>query len=134
LHSNSQKRNSRFGFTLLETMISLGVLGLVLAASYSIATRSMVAQSRTDTAHLEAAMARAILEEYIVTYPLLGQNGIYQNKWHWSVSEAVQPPITSTNFDRYFDLIKITATVVEQENRSPSYSLSTVVTRRAEGS
>lgn len=131
LPSSKPKRSHRAGFTILEAMLAFAVLGIVLASVYTISIRSFRHQTDALSDYELSAMARAVLDEYVVTYPAMESSGTYEDRWSWIISEEPQPPLKPTSLDQHFSFVKITASVwvVETDNRP--HELSTVVARRA---
>ena len=112
-------------------MVAFGILGMMLAAAYTTSVRSLRAQNSAIQQHQMTTMARAILDEYIVTYPSMASQGTYKGVWKWSVEEQAATVLETTQYDRFFQFVRVTATVANATSETEPVSLSTVVARRA---
>ena len=121
------------GFTLLEAMLAFAVLGMVLATTYTISVRSIRQQMEARQDYDLTIMARAILDEYVQTYPQMQKSGTYKNTWDWQISEEPQEVLVRTDYDYYYRFIRITVRVEKKETGGKAYSLFTVIARRAPG-
>lgn len=131
--SDRLSRSHSAGFTLLEAMLAFAMLGMVLAATYSLSVRSMRQQIEVRQDYELTAMARAILDEYVLTYPTMPTSGTYKDVWDWQITEAPQDVLEPTDYDYYFEFVRITALVEKKRSDSAPIELSTVVARRAPG-
>jgi len=107
------------------------VLGVALASVYAVAFNILDQQTKTRLVAERTAFARAMLDEYVATWPDTPQSGVYADIWEWRIEERPQPRLTPTALDRYFDFQKLTITVRDSGGES---NLSTVIARRVEGS
>jgi len=121
------------GFTLLEAMLAFTMLGMVLATTYSLSVRSMRQQIDARQQYELTAMAHAVLTEYILTYPAMPTSGTYKNMWDWKITETPQGVLEPTDFDHYFEFVRVTAYVTEKASQVNPFELSTVMARRAPG-
>jgi len=133
LLSNPLPRSRSAGFTLLEAMLAFAMLGMVLTATYSLSIRSMRQQIEARQDYELTAMARALLDEYVLTYPVMPTSGTYKDVWDWRIIEAPQDVLEPTDYDYYFEFVRITALVRKKTFDSAPIELSTVVARRAPG-
>ena len=133
MHISNARRTPTRGFTLLESMLAFAVLGMVLAATYSLSVRSMVQQTKARQGYELTTMARAILDEYVLTYPKMSTSGTYKNTWEWHITEELQEVLEPTKYDHYFRFVKITAWVQKKITGEVTYELFTVIARRAPG-
>lgn len=125
-------RSAQSGLTMIEAMLAFVILVMVLVAAYGLIARNMTVQSSAKARYEMTAMARAVLDEYVVTYPRMEAEGTYGDFWQWSVTEELAPRLMDTDMDRYFRFLKITVTVSENDSDRPPVTLSTVLARRAE--
>ena len=114
-------------------MLAFAMLGMVLAVTYSLSVRSMRQQIEVREEYELTAMARALLDEYVLTYPAMPTSGIYKDAWVWRITEAPQDVLEPTDYDYYFEFVRITALVKKKTSNSVPLELSTVVARRAPG-
>ena len=133
LPSDRSQRSRTAGFTLLEAMLAFAMLGMVLAATYNLSVRAMRHQIEAGEDYELTAMARALLDEYVLTYPAMPTSGTYKDVWEWWIAEAQQPVLDATEYDHYFEFVRITALVKKKSSTSAPLELSTVVARRAPG-
>ena len=133
LHIKRICRAPAHGFTLLEAILAFAVLGMVLAATYSLSVQYMRQQIEAQQDYELTTMARALLDEYTLTYPMMPTSGTYKNAWEWQITEASQEGLASTNFDHHFRFVRITARVKKKETDGTPYELFTVIARRALG-
>ncbi len=131
--SDRPSRSRTGGFTLLEVMLAFAMLGMVLAATYSLSVRSMRQQIEARQDYELTAMARALLDEYVLTYPAMPTSGTYKDTWDWRITEAPQDVLEPTDYDYYFEFVRITALVKKKMSDSAPIELSTAVARRAPG-
>lgn len=125
-------RNPKHGFSLLETMLATAILSLVLGATYTLVGRTLNAQAVASQTYQMTSLARAILDEYTVTYPDLDRVGTYRNHWKWQIEEQKHAPLAATEFDRFFEFVEISVSIVPLNSRSQTpVELSTVIARRA---
>lgn len=103
---------------------------MVLATTYRLSISNVRQQVETKQEYQLAKMARALLDEYVVTYPTMSKTGIYKNMWSWRISETPQEVLEPTDYDHYFSFVRITVEVTPQEGTGQPLSLSTVVARR----
>ncbi|WP_282092530.1 PulJ/GspJ family protein [Epibacterium ulvae] len=129
--SKKPLRSSNAGLTLLEVMLAFAIMGMVLATSYSLSIRLMSQQISTQEEYELSVVARAVLEEYILTYPKMPMFGSYENTWDWRIEEKPQEVLEPTDYDYYFEFIHITAQIRKRNSNTRNLGLSTVVARRA---
>lgn len=131
--SDPTDRNNRSGFTLLESVLAFAALAIVLTSLYTLTAGAFQRQIEAEADFESAAMARAVLEEYVATYPAMPKVGTYADRWDWQISETPADGLRPTRMDKYFAFIRITAEVrrTGAEGETP-YSLSTIVARRGD--
>lgn len=122
------KRKAQAGFTLLEAMLSFSIAAFVLTGVYTLSIQSLGRKADSASLYERTAFARAILDEYIVTYPEMANSGSYHGHWNWRIIESEATPVLQSDFDAYFKFIKITAEVSDQANNQTR--LSRIVARR----
>lgn len=128
-----KQRASTAGSILLEAMLAFVVLGMVLTATYSLSVRSMKQQIQARQDYDLTAMAQAILDEYVITYATMPKVGTYKDTWDWRITEASQEVLEPTDYDYYFQFVRITVIVKKKVSNEKSLALSTVVARRGPG-
>lgn len=131
--SDAPSRGKTRGFSLLEAVLSFAVLGIVLGATYTLSTRSMRHQINAQKDYEQTIMARALLDEYVLTYPAMPNSGVYKNVWQWRIVESPYRPSVPTSQDVFFEYVTVTARTSRIDAPSRSVELSTVVARRAPG-
>jgi prepilin-type N-terminal cleavage/methylation domain-containing protein len=123
-------RRRSTGLSLIEVIVSLAVFSIGMVAVYNAAAGTYSRQSNVSAKHSKTIMARAILEEYTLTYPTMERSGVYKNKWQWSVEES---PYLSEGMDVPQDklrLVQVSVKVWSADTEVPKpISLETVVTR-----
>ena len=123
-------RSQKTGFSLLECMLAFAAAGIILSGVYTVAIRSSQQQIHAEQDYAAHAMARAILDEYTLTYPAMQRSGTYRSQWVWLINEESIKPIQPTEFDTYFNFVKVTATVNNDDTGSTA-QLKTIVARRS---
>lgn len=131
LRSKRDKRRRNLGFSLLETMIAFAVLSMVLVAVFNVSSRLLGQQSDAKIDYENAAMAKFLLDEYVVTFPDFPASGTYKGKWHWRILETEEQVQQKTEFDHYFDFVRVTTEVTNNIDNKEPYRLFTVIARRA---
>ena len=129
--SPAKVRCRKLGFTLFEVLLALAAIALVLSAGYQIASWSLTAKVAAERRYEMTAMGRAILDEYVVTYPAMEPSGLYADTWQWGVTEQLVEPLVPTEMDRHFKFREVTVTVSDLRTDLPPVILTTVVARRA---
>jgi type II secretory pathway pseudopilin PulG len=114
-------------------MLAFGLLGMVLAATYTLSVRSMRHQIEAKQNYELTSMARALLDEHVLTYPAMASSGTYKNTWDWQIKETPQAVLEPTQYDSYFRFVRITAKVKIGAANSEAFELFTVVARRGSG-
>lgn len=132
MHSSCGKRAGTSGFTLLEALVSIGILSIVVVSIYGLTARSLLAQKEAELRYELALVAQGVLDEYIVTYPSMVQNGQYAGQWEWEVFESDAEPLFRTDVDDLFRFVRVTVIVEHLIQTEFAYELSTVVARRGE--
>jgi len=108
-------------------MASLGmVLGMVYNVTTYLARKQMDAQAQYQL----TMMARAILDEYTVTYPKMRSSGVYKGIWEWEVTEAPQDVLEPTQLDSYFSFVNVSVSLRDIESGRELREFYTVVARR----
>jgi hypothetical protein len=118
-------RAHRSGFTLLESLLSFGMIALVIGAAYLAIIETIARQSRLSEDLKKARFARAILTEYTITWPEMAMTGELPPYYRWSVAEAPLPIQEIKGFH-------LTSTIVTVTIRSTSgapYQMSTAMIR-----
>lgn len=133
MNSPSEPRRNRAGFTLLETLLSLGLAGAVLILVYAGFSRALDLPERVRGAYYRTELARSLIEEAIVTYPDVEREGQIEDQWTWSIHVEEHPPIEPTRFDRDFQLLTIEAAVADTARPAQVTRLSVTVFRRRPG-
>lgn len=119
------------GFTLVETLVSLAVIGVVLTAVSTFFVRSMVITNLEGTRQAAVAVASAGMEQ------LRAVPGALTLSWLVSNAAATKVPMGTTTFTRTWDvpstasLIPATEHVTWTSNGCPnnacSYSATTLI-------
>lgn len=123
------KRHRNSGFTLLETLLALACAAIVLGAFYALTIQSSRSLQSAKQTYELSEVARAMLDEYIVTYPMMESKGNYGARWDWYVDERAYVPDHQTSQDHHFEFVEVTVTVSRKDlpNR---YSLSRAIALR----
>ncbi|WP_299749688.1 type II secretion system protein [uncultured Tateyamaria sp.] len=124
-------RPLRSGFTLLESMAAFAISAIALVALIAIVTQSVGGQATSTRQYADASFARAILEEYIVTYPRLPRKGMYKQVWQWTIIERPAERLRVSQFDSDFDLVEVAVRVTRVELPTSAFTLKRVVARRS---
>jgi len=113
-------------------MLSLAILGMVLAGVFTAASQSMAQLSLAQRNLSDSEMARALIEEYLVTFPAMASSGTYQETWQWQMKEEPANGLSLTTENETIKFVKITA-AVERLNfaQTRPFSLSVITARRA---
>lgn len=114
-------------------MLAFAMLGVVLVTTYSLSVRSIRQQIEARQGYELIEMARAVLDEYVLTYPEMRTSGSYKDTWDWQITEERQEALESTDYDYYFEFVRITAFVKRKASKNEPVELSTIVARRAPG-
>ena len=130
---NGLARNFRRGFTSFEVMVSVALLGLVLVTGYQITARIARHQADAVMDLEEIAMARAVLEEYTVTWPAMPRSGIYRDTWEWTITETLQPVLERSDYDELFEFIRVTVAIRRKNSDRDPVKYFMVMTKRREG-
>ena len=125
------KRSQTRGFILLDAMVAFAVLSILLVAVYTITTRSFSQQAEGYRIHEETLLARALLDEYVTTYPSMTRSGTYMRQWAWSVHEETEQALIPTETDHLFRFIRITVEVVPVGAQRDPTTLSQVIALKA---
>ena len=123
-------RRLQHGFTLLETLMALAVTSLILGAFYALTLQSSRGQSQAILTYEQSEFARALLDEYITTYPQMATTGNYMDTWTWQIREQPYTTEHQTSQDMYFDFVEVTARIATNGEAAESYRLSRIVARR----
>lgn len=123
------KRHRNSGFTLLETLLALACAAIVFGAFYALTIQSSRSLQSAKHTYELSEVARAILDEYIVTYPRMETKGSYDARWDWYVEERAYVPDQQTSQDHHFEFVGITVTVSRKDS-SNHYSLSRAIALR----
>ena len=130
LFSERTRRVRVQGFTLLETMIAMACLGIVLGSIYSLSTNLTRKQLEAKTEYELTMMARALLDEYVVTFPLMPTSGVYKDTWDWVIVENPQDVLEPTMHDHHFDFVAVSVHVKRRGSNQEAQEYYTVVARR----
>ncbi|WP_411053000.1 hypothetical protein [Tritonibacter sp. SIMBA_163] len=112
-------------------MIAFAVLSMLLVGVYTIVTRSFSQQAGAYRTHEEMLLARALLEEYVTTYPSMTRSGTYKRQWAWSVREEAEQALMPTEADHLFRFIRVTVEVLPVDAQRAPTTLSQVIARKA---
>ena len=133
MHSD-QTRSRVLGFSLLETILAFSILVVVLISIYSVVFGGFKRQTLAETQYELTMMARAVLDEYVVTYPEMPREGIYKDMWVWTITEERVEGLRPTSMDAYFEFFEIKAQVgLADAPQGTMQTLSTIVARRGPG-
>lgn len=125
------RRKKRRGFTLLEVVVALALLGMVLGSAYTISVNGFRQQDSALRDLERAVVARALLDEYSVTWPQMSTEGVYRGRWVWAITESSRPGLQPTELDRYFDFREVAVTVHRVGSENAGTTLTTVLARRS---
>lgn len=117
---------------MLEAMLAFVVAAMILSATYALVAQSLTAERKARLRHDMTALARALLDEYTITYPRMATLGRYRDSWDWTITEADVSGLRPTAMDRYFTFVEVTAQVELVDGSANPVTLSTVVARRAQ--
>ncbi len=131
LRSEKNRRSLVAGFTLLEAIMSLALVGVILGTIYNLSIRSLRVQVEAQQEHELAQMAKAVLDEYLLTYPRMASTGTYKNTWRWQIEERAEPYLEQPANDRVFEIIRVTVRVTRTEGTSEPFEMFTVTARKA---
>ena len=107
----------------------MGVLAISLTGLLVVISRSVSGQFESIQDYEITAMARTVLEEYVVTYPAMAKEGTYRDRWSWTITERPAERIRPSPYDPNFDLVEVRVSV-KALGRGDSVNLATVITRR----
>ena len=130
---NSTARRFRRGFTTLEAMISVALLGMFLVTAYEISARITRHQADAVVGFQDIAMARAVLDEYSVTYPEMLPSGTYKDTWEWKITETPQPALEPSEYDDLFEFIRVTVEIRRRHSERDPVHYFKVVSKRRQG-
>ncbi|MDA7425613.1 prepilin-type N-terminal cleavage/methylation domain-containing protein [Thalassococcus lentus] len=133
LRFDSQPRSNNRGFSLLETLLSMAAVSVVLVSVYSVSAGLIDRQAAAQRDLELAQVARALLDEYVVTFPLSDTAGTYKGTWDWFIREKPYVPDHKTEQDHLFRFVEVTAQVNRSGSTRAPYVLSTILARRAPG-
>jgi len=125
-------RSPRRGFTSFEVMISVALLGLVLVTGYQITSRLTRHQAEAVMGLEEIAMARAVLDEYTVTWPVMPRSGIYKDTWEWTITETPQPVLDRSDYDELFEFRRVSVEIRRKHSDRAPVQYFTVLSKRRE--
>jgi prepilin-type N-terminal cleavage/methylation domain-containing protein len=130
----SRRCNSRAGFTLLECMVAFAAASIILVVSISVIVEGLSKQAAGEREVLALALARALLDEYVHTYPLMASSGVYSEKWAWYIEEKRVRGLRETMLDERFEFVEVTSFVsLFGSPGETAFSLSAVVARAQAG-
>lgn len=132
MRSKPRLRSKTSGFSLLEALIAMSLLSFVLGITYTVALRSIQQQNSARVNYELLAMARAVLDEYVATYPTTPMSGSYKGTWVWRITETKIDPVLESEFNRFYQFVDIEIEVSRDGLNETSQSLSQVVSRRAQ--
>ncbi|WP_424831383.1 type IV pilus modification PilV family protein [Ruegeria sp.] len=130
---DSSQRKCDRGFSLLEVMIAMACVGLLLTTIYNMSVSLTRKQAEAWMSYENTAMARALLDEFVTTYPQMPTSGNYKSKWDWRITEEMQPASETTEFDNNIELIRVTVEVRRVGAVQDPFYSSVVVSRRNGG-
>ena len=119
-----QRTQSR-GFTLLEAMVAMALLGIVLTTVYSVSANFTRRQADARNEYELTMMARALLDEYRITYPEMATSGVYKGTWEWWISEQPQAVLEPTPYDSHFQFVKISVKIKRKQSTQPTKDYQT---------
>lgn len=126
------QRQRQLGFTLIEAVISFAILGLILTGLFSIGLRAVTAEDRAQAKFERLEVARAVLDEYLITKGANGTTGEIGNRWAWAVTERGAGPPQKTSQDHHFRFLRVEIAVWPvTETKDQAETLSSVIARRA---
>ncbi|WP_425339668.1 type II secretion system protein [Parasedimentitalea huanghaiensis] len=126
-------RSRSSGFTLLEAMLAMAILGMVLAGIFTVTSRSLSQLGLATRELNDSEMARALLDEYLGTYPEMPASGTYQGAWSWQVREEQTIGLQPSQMDESISFIRVTVTVERLNSRlATPLSLTATTARRPE--
>lgn len=108
----------------------MACVGLVIVTLYNTTSRLSRKQSDALRDYEQTLLARALLDEYRATYPLMPSYGTYKDTWDWQITEQPQNVLKPTRFDHHFELVLLTAVVSNLGSQKRSVAVNTVVARR----
>ena len=129
-----EMRKKTAGFTLFEAVLTMAGLSIMLVGIYIFLFKAFERQLAAQQDYELASMARAILDEYVATYPNMPRTGIYREAWAWEVSEAEVQPLQPSELNKYFRFIEVTSHVWPADQPDAGdRTMSTVMARRGDG-
>ena len=99
------------GFALLETLIAFLIATLFIILSYQAIVLNSTRQHRALQEYWQSEMGRAVLEEYVGSYPYAEKSGIFQDHWVWTITEVSVQPLVASTFDRQIEYSEIMVSV-----------------------
>ena len=111
----------------------MAAVSVVLVSVYSVSAGLMDRQAKAQRDLELAQVARALLDEYVVTFPQSDTSGTYKDTWDWLIRETPYVPEHKTEHDHLFRFVEVTAEVKRSGSTRAPYALSTIVARRAPG-
>jgi general secretion pathway protein I len=131
MRTNSADRTGTAGFTLIEILVALALLGLVIGAIASVLSNSAHGYAAADNVQTALSLAEEKLETAGVTGPLrVGQTeGRFDERFAWrvAVTSYRDRPASSDTQPDGFGLFRIEVTVGWREGvRDSQVALSTV--------
>lgn len=105
------KREPDAGFTLLESLLAIVLAALILGSVYSSTSRALKMQADAVAKHEMKLVARAVMDEYLVTYPSTDRPSALGDLWSWTITERAINPEQPSPDDKFFDYFKVAVTV-----------------------
>ena len=107
-------RNRRKGILTLEALTALTILAVVLVAGWTALSRALAVAGRAEQGYQLAALSRAVLEEYTLTYPDMPSSGVYAGRWTWRVQTELTTPNPMAEMQEGAELRTITVIVTDR--------------------
>ncbi len=127
---NADHRCETRGFTLLETILALALMGVVLSGVYALSARSTAQASQAKQSFLANEFARSLMDEYLLANSTLPETGTYKDTWNWKISERETLGIEETPVDGEFSFIEVSIEVSEHNNANFNAVVLTAITTR----
>lgn len=127
----SEARRPDAGFTLFETLLAFAMFA-GLAGVVALAVFDMVDRQGRMAARIEAdEAARALLTEYVETWPAMVEEGTYRDRWRWRIEEVALPREDLRDVGLTLDVIRVEIAIEDLSGPGRS-RLVTATVRRAE--